>query len=47
MLKDAGIPVTVFGARETNHNKLNANLGQPDDPATKALFEFVGKALKK
>ncbi len=47
VLKDAGIPVTVFGARETNHNKLNANLGQPDDPATKALFEFVGKALKK
>jgi acetyl esterase/lipase len=47
VLKDAGIPVTVFGARETNHNKLNANLGLPDDPATKALFEFLDKALKK
>jgi acetyl esterase/lipase len=47
VLKDAGVPVTLMGAKETNHNKLNANLGLPDDPATKALFEFVGKALKK
>jgi hypothetical protein len=46
VLKEAGIPVTVFGARETNHNKINADLGLPDDPATKALFEFLTKALK-
>jgi arylformamidase len=46
-LKEAGVPVTVFGAKETTHNKINADLGLPDDPATKALFEFVGKALKK
>jgi arylformamidase len=46
VLNEAGVPVTVFGARETTHNKINANLGLPDDPATKALFEFVGKALK-
>src|SRR5882724_2632996 len=47
VLKDAGVPVTVFGAKETTHNKINADLGLPDDPATKALFEFLGKALKK
>jgi len=47
VLKDAGIPVTVFGAKETTHNKINENLGLPDDPSTKALFEFVGEALKK
>jgi arylformamidase len=46
VLKDAGLPVTVFGAKETTHNKINADLGLPDDPATKALFEFLGKALK-
>ena len=46
-LKDAGVPVTVFGARETTHNKINADLGKPDDPATKALFEFLEKAVKK
>jgi acetyl esterase/lipase len=47
VLKEAGIPVTVFGARETTHGKINADLGKPDDPATKALFEFLDKALKK
>ena len=47
MLKSAGIPAKVFGARETTHNKINADLGLPDDPGTKALFEFLGKALKK
>src|SRR6266853_248565 len=47
VLKDAGVSTTVFGARETTHNKINADLGLPYDPATKALFEFVGKALKK
>ena len=47
VLKDANIPVTVFGAKETNHTKINENLGQLDDPSTKALFEFVSDALKK
>src|SRR5881396_3054165 len=47
VLKDAGVPVTVFGARETTHTKINADLGLPDDPATKALFEFLDKALNK
>ena len=32
VLKDAGVPVTVFGAQETTHNKINADLGLPDDP---------------
>jgi acetyl esterase/lipase len=47
VLKEAGVSVRVFGARETTHNKLNADLGLPDDPATKALLEFLGKTLKK
>ncbi len=46
-LKEAGVPVTVFGGRETTHNKINADLGLPDDPATKALFGFLDKALEK
>jgi hypothetical protein len=32
----------IFGV-----NGYNADLGKPDDPATKALFEFLGNALKK
>jgi arylformamidase len=47
VLKKADVPVTVFGAKETTHNKINADLGLPDDPATKALFEFLGKTRKK
>lgn len=46
-LKEAGVPVTVFGARETTHNKVNEDLGLADDAATKALFEFVANSLKK
>jgi arylformamidase len=47
VLKDAGVPVRVYGARESTHNKINADIGLPDDPGTKALFAFVDEALKK
>jgi len=46
-LKEAGVPIRVFGAKETTHNKINADLGLPDDPATKALFDFTAEALKR
>ncbi len=46
VLKEADIPVRVFGAQETNHTRINANLGTQDDPSTKALFDFVAQALK-
>ena len=41
VLEEAEIPAKVFGAQETTHNKLNADLGLPDDPATKELFKFL------
>lgn len=41
VLKKAEVPVTVFGAAETTHGKLNADLGQPDDPATQELYKFL------
>ncbi len=47
VLKDSGIPAKLFAAKETNHGKLNENLGLPDDPPTKALFEFVNSTLQK
>jgi acetyl esterase/lipase len=47
VLKEAGVPVTLFGGRETTHNKINADIGLPDDPGTKALFGFVQESLKK
>ena len=47
VLKDAGVPVKLFGARDTTHGKINADLGRSDDPATKALVEFLDKSVKK
>jgi acetyl esterase/lipase len=47
ILKAAAVPVTVFAAPETNHMKLNDHLGLPDDPATKALFDFVAHVMPK
>ena len=46
VLKAADVPVTVFGAKDTTHTKINADLGKSDDPATVALFAFVEKVLK-
>jgi hypothetical protein len=46
-LKDVGVPATVFAAKESTHNKINADLGKPDDPTTKALFAFLGTVLEK
>jgi acetyl esterase/lipase len=47
VLKAAGVKTTVFGAKETNHRKLNDNLGTTGDPATKVLLEFVDACLKE
>jgi acetyl esterase/lipase len=47
VLKGAGLVATVFAARETTHNKINADLGRPDDPATRVLFEFLARVLEK
>ncbi|HEY1050176.1 MAG TPA: alpha/beta hydrolase, partial [Prosthecobacter sp.] len=37
VLKEAGVPVKVFGGKDTDHTRINANLGTPDDPTTKEL----------
>jgi len=47
VLKDAGVPVKVFGAKESTHTRINAELGLPEDPGTKAVFNFLAEALKK
>lgn len=46
VLKEAEIPVTVFGGKETNHTKINAFIGTEGDATTKALEEFVTKVMK-
>jgi acetyl esterase/lipase len=46
VLKEAGVATTLFGAKDTYHDKLNDDLGISDDPATKALYEFI-KSIDK
>ena len=46
-LREASVPVQVFGAQESSHNKINNNIGVPDSAETKAVFGFVDGALKK
>ena len=46
VLKQAEIPVQVFGGRDTTHNQLNEDLGKPNDTATKELCKFLERQLK-
>ncbi len=47
VLKEAGVRVRVFAAKDTEHSKLNDDLGEANDPATKALLEFIAETVKK
>ncbi len=40
-LKEADIPVTLYGKSDSNHSRLNDDLGAPDDPTTSALYKFL------
>jgi arylformamidase len=46
VLKEAKIPVTLFGGKETTHSKINEDIGLAEDPGTKAIFDFTAAALK-
>jgi acetyl esterase/lipase len=41
VLKAAEIPVRSYGKRDSNHTRLNDDLGKPDDPATQQLYQFL------
>ena len=41
VLKAAEIPVKVYGKSDSNHSRLNDDLGKPDDPATQELYKFL------
>jgi len=44
-LDHAGVPAKLFGAEETDHVKLDRDLGAAEDLATEALFEFTNRLL--
>lgn len=41
VLKAAEIPATSYGKRDSNHSRLNNDLGDPADPATRELYKFL------
>lgn len=45
VLKDADVPVTIYGKQDSNHSRLNNDLGTPDDPATQELYKFLDRRL--
>lgn len=47
VLKESGIPARAFGAKETNHTRINAELGVEGDASTRELFAFVAECLKQ
>lgn len=47
VLKQSGVPVTTYGKQDSNHNRLNNDLGKPDDPATEELFRFLDQFKAK
>jgi acetyl esterase/lipase len=44
VLKQAEIPVWAYGKEDSNHSRLNNDLGDADDPATQELFKFLDRA---
>jgi arylformamidase len=47
VLAEAGVSAKPFGAKDTNHSKIDEDLGTPDDPSTKVLFAFADAMAKK
>jgi acetyl esterase/lipase len=41
VLQEAGIPAKAYGKSDTNHSRLNEDLGKPDDPATQEFYKFL------
>ncbi len=45
VLKTANVPVKTYGKSDTNHSRLNNDLGEPDDPATVELYRFLDSLI--
>ena len=46
-LKKSGIPVESFGKGDSNHSRLNNDLGKADDPATDKFYQFLDQLTGK
>jgi acetyl esterase/lipase len=46
-LTKSGIPVESFGKEDSNHRRLNNDLGKNDDPATDKFYQFLDRSIGK
>ena len=46
-LKGAGIPAKSYGKRDSNHSRLNNELGTPGDPATQEFYAFLDPLARR
>lgn len=47
VLKEADIPARAYGKQDSNHSRLNDDLGKPDDPATQEFYKFLDAILDR
>lgn len=47
VLREAKVPVKAYGKSDSNHSRLNNDLGKPDDPATAEFYRFLGPLVGK
>ena len=47
VLKEADIPARAYGKGDSNHSRLNNDLGKPDDPATQEFSKFLDALGKR
>jgi len=45
VLKKADIPAKAYGKSDSNHSRLNNDLGKPDDPATQEFYKFLDQLV--
>ncbi|MDE0866030.1 MAG: alpha/beta hydrolase [Rubripirellula sp.] len=41
VLRAAQVPTRAYGKGDSNHSRLNNDLGKPDDPATQEFYKFL------
>ena len=41
VLRAAHVPARAYGKGDSNHSRLNNDLGKPDDPATQEFYKFL------
>lgn len=47
VLKEADIPARAYGKQDSNHSRLNDDLGKPDDPATQEFYKFLDALIDR